>query len=106
MIGATFGMLTVVSRSPSLTSSPVYECLCTCGVRVSYRGSYLTNRNVRSCGCIGRSRYLEHWCLEPGCISRAFARSRCRRHYFAAWSKGEHTKLPRTYTTYERVREL
>lgn len=45
--GATFGRLTVQSRSDSR-----WNCLCTCGRTVSVYGNNLRSGRTRSCGCL------------------------------------------------------
>lgn len=56
LTGQVFGRLTVIKRLPncSIKYCAVWECRCECGVVKAVRGTYLTSKSVKSCGCLAR----------------------------------------------------
>ena len=59
--GKTFGKLTVVNSVPirkNKKNNVYWECKCSCGnpKTVYVRGSHLTSRNIKSCGCLVEER--------------------------------------------------
>lgn len=54
-IGHQFGQLTVIKRAPDIISTRrwvAFECKCTCDKIIITRSNYLTQGDVKSCGCM------------------------------------------------------
>ena len=49
--GHTYGLLTVVGRAETASTSAAWRCRCACGGERIALGSNLRNGNVTSCGC-------------------------------------------------------
>jgi hypothetical protein len=56
MTGKVYGRLTVLNSAGTLAGYKDYHwnCLCSCGKKVTIRGIYLRNGSSRSCGCLHR----------------------------------------------------
>ena len=52
LTGASYGRLSVVSRSENKGNLTAWNCICECGANVSVRASDLRNGTTRSCGCL------------------------------------------------------
>src|ERR1022692_1774759 len=51
LTGCTFGRLTVVSRAPNAGPATRWNCVCTCGKKVTPQGGALREGSAKSCGC-------------------------------------------------------
>ena len=54
-IGNTYMRLTILSGAPSKGNKAMWECICSCGVKVTVSGDSLRRGQVKSCGCYRRS---------------------------------------------------
>lgn len=54
LTGKVFGRLTVNRLSHKENKRSVWNCKCECGNHIQVKGSYLTQGEVRSCGCLKR----------------------------------------------------
>lgn len=54
LTGQTFGLLTVLHQDPKNYRHIKWICACKCGSICSVRGSHLTGRRQRGCGCLRR----------------------------------------------------
>ncbi len=53
--GQQFGQLTVIKQAPNIIATRswvAFECKCTCGKIITIRANYLTQGDVKSCGCM------------------------------------------------------
>lgn len=61
MIGKTFGRLTVLKKAYTKKGKGIYyECLCSCGNKVTVQGSMLRSGNTKSCGCYAKDKKQEY----------------------------------------------
>lgn len=51
LTGRRFGMLTVISREPTVKCYAYWRCLCDCGNETVTKASSLRTGNTTSCGC-------------------------------------------------------
>lgn len=62
-----FGELVVLERLPnkviksknSISSIPMYLCLCSCGKKIEVQGRYLIDGRTKSCGCLKKKNFIE-----------------------------------------------
>jgi len=60
LTGQTFGLLTVIAPTTERASngSIIWECKCSCGNKKKASGTHLIRRGVKSCGCLGKERFV------------------------------------------------
>lgn len=75
VIGARYGLLTVVGLAPERDKwgYRFFECLCDCGGRKTVRSVNLNHGQTRSCGCLQRENGLRH--CHPGKGRKPFGES-------------------------------
>ena len=61
LIGLRFGKLEVKKKvGKKIGTGVVWECLCDCGKSTEVRAMYLIRGKVKSCGCLGAPRGINH----------------------------------------------
>lgn len=57
-----FGRLTVLSKiqQSDFEGKTTWDCICSCGTKISVIGSYLVQGTTKSCGCIHREAITKH----------------------------------------------
>ena len=60
-LGNIYGYLTVIEKSPisDKEGRTQWICQCKCGNTITVAGKYLRNGNIKSCGCISKSKCSE-----------------------------------------------
>ncbi|MDY7537542.1 hypothetical protein RGU72_04655 [Undibacterium sp. 5I1] len=57
LTGRTFGRLKVIAQDTYVPGKHKrWKCLCECGKKISFRGTSLTQEDVKSCGCLRKDR--------------------------------------------------
>lgn len=85
--GNVYSRLTVLKRSERSGRRVHWDCICSCGNRLTVEGRSLRSGNTKSCGCFHTDKITTHG-MTGTKVAQAFggAKYRCQNPNFSRWS--------------------